>query len=239
MAALLWLDLICLHFVALFGLTTRGNRSTKHVNAMDFQKIRVSTWPYRDQQFIVEKFLYDIELEEGKGCMSQEDIKIIEDWLKTNPTSFSQSFFGTKSEARGFKGTYHCETILMCLFLFAKEKRKDLVEKTIQPDDPNYEEYMKSHLIPPSKEVIDALPKRLNVLSVSKRCCPSCDALASFIKSGIKPDIVYPGPHATWSGVTLPPWILKHAGNAVLAAMKTKLRQRFATILKLKKTSLP
>jgi len=68
-------------------------------------------------------------------------------------------------------------------------------------------------------------------LMVSKRCCPSCDYLASILKrrafSSSEYPPIYPGSHVHWSPVSLPPWTPASLGDKLIGRAAGALRIRF------------
>ena len=72
---------------------------------------------------------------------------------------------------------------------------------------------------------------------VSKRCCPSCDILATILRgtsfSRNKYPLIYPGSHALWSPVSLPPWIPKRVGEELINQAANILGIRFNQIKRL------
>ncbi|KAF1927034.1 uncharacterized protein M421DRAFT_93600 [Didymella exigua CBS 183.55] len=147
-----------------------------------------------------------VDQEDQGRPLTDEKFQKIERWLDEKGYGFAkQKLYTTTSENRSFTRTYHCETISMRLFLLATNRAK-FVEKTVKANDGDYKN---SQRILPPKEVTDALLNTMNILPVSKRCCPTCDALVEFIRAGIKLDILYLGNYTIWSAIALPPWIPK------------------------------
>lgn len=172
----------------------------------------------------MKKYLEQFEKSPRETPTGPEQQHIV-DWLSAKGYGFSaRNYANPSAEMTRFSGTYHCETVLVFLFLIGRE-RDELVERQAQPGNVEDEE---NHLRLPHAEITKAFQEPFKVLPVSKRCCPACHALINHIILGRRMiNLLYPGNHAVWSAAAFPPWISREAGMAVLEAAKAVVRDRF------------
>jgi hypothetical protein len=111
-----------------------------------------------------------------------------------------------------FQGTYHCEAVLLSLYLLHDETRKHNATSSEFP-----------------ALVADALAEAAGnffpkVVAVSKRCCPVCNQLFKAVHKilGIPYTII--GTHAAYSACALPPFLPKQYAQAVADALETRLK---------------
>ncbi|KAL5439968.1 hypothetical protein PMIN05_005089 [Paraphaeosphaeria minitans] len=211
-AMLKYLDVVTLHQAALQSLWNRGERSTAKAFLDKAQFVHVQL-----RQPSKDKSMSSID------TVLQRHIQVEQaDMVKQFLINECNLNKGTLLAEERFPGTTHCETILMSLYLIAAE-RKNLLD--------NSESTKKiERLRLPSQFITDQFAGKMTVLPVSKRCCPACNALFTFCIKGMGKDVSYPGSHATWSAVALPPWIPRKAGLAVLEAVKSEVLLRTTRI---------
>ncbi|XPS90586.1 hypothetical protein M3J09_000025 [Ascochyta lentis] len=236
-----WLRLICVHTFAYTTLSRNilpsphGEKVSKVFRRAELNVIKTST-KYSDNQLYIHEYLEKFTYTHGKEpkTFSDEDKDLIVDWLSTYGRGFNKNRHLTKSAERSMStGTYHCETLLICLFLLG-QMREELVDPDAPVADLESESF---HLKLPSKELTDKMKDALDVLSVTKRCCPACHALVQYIVDIMeyKPDMLYAGNHTEWSQGRLPPFIPKEAGETVIEAAKKALEPRLKKMIKIMK----
>jgi hypothetical protein len=231
-AAMAWLDLVCLHWTAFLSLSGDG-RPTRHnsaykayVQKAGFQHFE-AVEEHRDRHLDVKSFLDDFTMETGKK-ITQEEGQRIRTWLLKDGYGYSTEAEHEQAAPTNFIGTYHCETILMSLYLLGR-KREEIVNES-----PNMNAV---HLRLPSKATTDALLGAMEVLPVSKRYCPACQALVVYFKKHHKAHLISPGNHSVWTAAALPPWIPREPGLEVIEFARKALQERFKIILEQQKGS--
>ncbi|KAF2799895.1 hypothetical protein K505DRAFT_320840 [Melanomma pulvis-pyrius CBS 109.77] len=225
-AALAYMDLISLHQVAITGLSRRRRpTSADDVKKVFLQKSRFEHircyQDDKDREWIpIENLLMDFEVRSGERLTTRQ-IALVTDWIRYH--NFGKVKAGTLRKTSSFSGTFHCETIIISLHLLAKN-REDLVQNSADTTSAAGPEL-------PSKPVTDRFLPAIEILPVSKRCCPACDALVAYLEFNQEELIRYPGSHSTWTAAALPPWIPKQAGLDVIEAANSKFRQRVRKII--------
>jgi hypothetical protein len=234
-----WLDLICLHMSSIATLMGKDSPSPYDVRVSKIilnanVSLVKATMPYRDEQLYVKKYLDKYVMDTGKTLTEAQVSKIVE-WTKTHGRGLSDRHLNSDSDMKMFSGTYHCETIMLVLYLL--ERYWDEIidpEPNLDLDDPTsmVRDKSKLHLRLPSRRVTSTFKDALDVLQVSKRCCPACNALVSHVIANYKADMIYPGNHTQWYPIALPSFTEIGAGRAVISAAKSALQGRFNKISK-------
>jgi hypothetical protein len=185
-AAMAWLDLICLHQTAYMSLSKKSEPTPldeQYKNFLltaDFKHVEASQ-EVTDNQLFVKRYFDNFEISPGQTLTTDQATSIKNHLLKSG-RGFHAQFKYTSAEPTGFNGTYHCETLLMCLYLVGR-LRKDLVDENVDANSPEYRQYY-LRLLP--KSITEALQNALDVLPVSKRCCPGCHALVTYLRKKYK-----------------------------------------------------
>ncbi|KAF3053703.1 hypothetical protein E8E11_011508 [Didymella keratinophila] len=226
-----WLDLICLHMSSITTLLGKDSpspydeRVSKIILNANVSLVK-ATMSYRDQQLFVKKYIDKFVMDDGKTLTEAQVSKIVE-WTKAHGRGLSDRHMNPDSELKMFSGTYHCEIIMLVLYL--PERYWDEI---VDPE-PNVdlEDESKLHLKLPSRRITSTFKDALDVLQVSKRCCPACKALVSHVIARYKANMIYPGNHTQWYPVALPSFTEVGAGRAVISAAKSALQGRFNKIL--------
>ncbi|KAI4957212.1 hypothetical protein J4E86_005685 [Alternaria arbusti] len=234
-AAMAWLDLTCLHQTAFMSLSCAGEPTQRNKDyesylfAASFRYLEAST-SQMDKRLFFTKYLKEVEKAPGEPLTNAE-VQTIRQWLLTDGYGFGSgatSKFETPTlETKNFSGTYHCEAMLICLYLLCR-KRDYFVDKDANADLP---ENLHHYLRLPPKSITDTMRKAMDVLPVSKRCCPACHALVRYLVTYHKCNLMYAGNHGVWFATALPPWIPKPAGLHILAEARKALSYRFQYIL--------
>ncbi|KAI4645278.1 hypothetical protein J4E93_006078 [Alternaria ventricosa] len=235
-AAMAWIDLICLYQTAFMSLscaeepTQRNKGYELYLFAANFRYLEAST-SQMDKRLFFTKYLKEFEKCPGE-LLTNAEVQTIRQWLLTDGHGFgsgvTSKFENPTLEMKNFSGTYHCETTLICLYLLGR-KRDYFVDKDADADLP---ENLHHYLRLPPKSITDTMRKAMDVLPVSKRCCPACHALVRYLVTYHKCNLMYAGNHAVWFAAALPPWIPKPAGLYVLAEARRALGLRVQKILK-------
>jgi hypothetical protein len=167
----------------------------------------------------------------GGQPIDQESRDLIRQWImdmftaKEGLNMSKEVVTRTMADKKGFKGTWHCETIHVVLHLLALRDPIDYVDSSdvSQHDDES--------LRLPDESVIEHFKKMQNLVAVSKRCCPACNILVNHMGIMGKNKLVYSGSHVVWSAVALPPWLLREDGEIVVQSAKDKLSERLSKII--------
>lgn len=122
----------------------------------------------------------------------------------------------------GFSGNSHAGSLLLTDHLIKRAGNKIISTDESEKLD---------HLLLPPKEVTDRMEEILQILPVSKRCCPACFELVKYVQDEQEKEILYPGNHTTWTATTFPSNIPRPAGLRVLNFAETTLRRRLTKII--------
>ncbi|KAF3034928.1 hypothetical protein E8E12_006674 [Didymella heteroderae] len=97
-----------------------------------------ATMPFKDEQLFIKKFLDDFVMPTGKELTPEQIDKIVK-WTKVHGRGLSYRHLNPASEMKMFTGTYHCETVMLVLFLL--EMFWDEIvdpEPNLDSEDPSY-----------------------------------------------------------------------------------------------------
>lgn len=144
-------------------------------------------------------------------------------------------------DGEGFDGNFHCETLSLSLHLLAiqhksamrKEDSQDAAKAKTKDNPPNttHESTRSANPNPhphlPPSDITNHFTAPSSALPVSNPCCPACHALTQYVLKNT-PTPMY---QETWVPATLPPWIPRLAGEAIIDATEKKLRERLRVYL--------
>ncbi|KIW25532.1 uncharacterized protein PV07_08698 [Cladophialophora immunda] len=123
-----------------------------------------------------------------------------------------------------FKGTMHCETIMLTLHALSIKGIFPASTASARA----ISDCLKSRdiIVPP--EIIDRFKTIGNILAVSKRCCPACNSVVSAIRDYQRSSrrITYPGYHTVWFPIALPPWTPRKIGQILLDTLWKAVQER-------------
>jgi hypothetical protein len=125
----------------------------------------------------------------------------------------------SEREVDKFTGTYHCEAILLSLYLLHYETRANAA------NDSDFSAFCKSVGVDPL--LAEAAGNFFtSVVAVSKRCCPVCKELFRVMYDVFKKQCSIMGSHTAYSPCALPPFLPKKYADMVADALETRLEQR-------------
>lgn len=226
-AALKYLDLICLHENAILALSKKAvvpEAFDKALNSFlhqsEFQFLRayqsVGDTNTMSMTEVLQKTKYD-----GDQTLTKEQITELKSWVHDNVVREDGApavAAKTWDDIYKFAGNFHCETLLLSLHLLG-QNQAEIIEQNPKGSHPAY-------LQLPPKSLLDKFSAPLKYLPTSKRRCPACHALVEYYRRNANDKLMYEGHHQNWFSVTLPPWITKAAGRAVIEEAEQRLRNR-------------
>jgi hypothetical protein len=121
-----------------------------------------------------------------------------------------------------FSGTMHCETILLTIHVLTL----DGVMGPKAPTPKQISDLLWTHNITVSADLVAQLKDISDILAVSKKCCPACDAIVQEVRALQPSPIVYPGYHTTWFPIALPPWTPRIIGAPLLTKLRAEVVHR-------------
>ncbi|KAF3031385.1 hypothetical protein E8E12_000908 [Didymella heteroderae] len=230
-----YLDLSCLHTCALLSLS-RGVDQDFDVDVANFVKTAKFEW-IRHQQTNVDtacmplsQVLKTAKKQDDHGkevTLTPEEIKdVVKPVIEAhNRWRFQDPKLDAWEDDGLFKGNVHCESLEMsyCDLQLTGYDAAVLPENALE----HKEEYLRL----PSRDIVEKFDSPIEILPVSKRCCPACHAFVLYMQNKYKKEIFYPGNHPLWSATTIPPWMLKEAAEHVMGVAEQKLTERITEIL--------
>jgi hypothetical protein len=237
-AALKYLDLICLQQNAFQTLGRKAGTPgpfdismKSFLQEADFQFLRAWRTIGDTKSMSMTEVLRETKYD-GDEVLNEAQIQDLKEWVKHNAMrEDGVSAVAAKSweDTYNFGANFHCETILLWLHLLARDQEK-IVEQNPKRPHPAF-------LQLPPQSLLDKFSATLKYLPTSKCCCPACHALVKYYKRVASVDLVYEGCYENWVSVTLPPWIPKDAGQAVIKEAEKKLRYRLRQFVNRDSTS--
>lgn len=232
LAALKYLDLICLHQKAVNSLgkisgDTHDKQTHNFLRATRFEFVRCFQDQADSNMMSMRRVIETLKFPWGNE-IGPDNVAKIKAFIQEHEQTKDRTpvISNTKWEdENGFDGNFHCETLLLSLqLLHETQAARDKVSSDKNGENP--------YLQLPSKDIVDSFAKPAKVLPVSKRCCPACHALIEYVNENADEKILYPGHHEYWFTAALPPWLPRKAGMAVIKAAETKLMERVQEYLK-------
>jgi hypothetical protein len=231
LAALKYLDLICLHQKAVNSLgKNSGDRHDKttrdFLRTTKFEYIRCFQDQADGNMMSMRNVMETLKFSSGDE-IGPDNIAEIKAFIQKHERRKDKPVISdTKWEdEKSFDGTFHCETLMLALqLLYKTQAARDEAGSDENSEHP--------YLQLPSKDIVDSFANPAKVLPVSKRCCPTCHALMNYVNENADEKILYPGHHENWFTAALPPWLPREAGMAVIKAAETKLVERIEEYLR-------
>ncbi|OAP54033.1 hypothetical protein AYL99_11793 [Fonsecaea erecta] len=233
-----WLELIITHYEAIRKVhiwsPSRSSSITKSLKRLvpraEIHTLEVKS-SYADQRMrSINEVLRELEEER----VEPEVAESLREWLERHTQEGIQAARLTgirphvdsqsKWDDPKFKGTMHCETIMLTLHALSINglfRASTASARAIS-------DCLKSRdiIVPP--DVIDRFKHIGNILAVSKRCCPACNCVVSTIRDHQPPrhQITYPGYHTVWFPIALPPWTPRRIGEILLDTLWAAVQER-------------
>jgi hypothetical protein len=201
-AVLRWLRLTTLHNFAIYNLLSTN--TVKKLPQLSLNLVQ-TTLPCEDEAMQpLEPYFNGMETP-----LDSEDIRL-----------FVEAMQRQEKNVDVFKGTYHCEAILLSLYLLHHETRDN--------EDASFG-------LPAF--VADDLEKAAGnffpgVVAVSKRCCPVCNQLFHTVHEILGKPYNIIGTHAAYSACALPPFLPKKYAQMVADALEKQLEPALENYLK-------
>jgi hypothetical protein len=191
-AVLRWLRLITLHQSAIWSLLRTS--TVEKLAGLSLNLVQ-TTIPCDKEMESLESYFSSMEIP-----LNSDDIGLFVDAMQRE---------GKKVD--DFQGTYHCEAVLLSLYLLHHETRKHNATSS------EFSAFVADDL---AEAAGNFFPK---VVAVSKRCCPVCNQLFQAVHKilGIPYTII--GTHAAYSACALPPFLPKQYAQAVADALEKRL----------------
>ena len=179
-----WARMITLHQHSVESLVNTGART--RLNSFDAKYVHTRVGQV------------DSDMESLRSCVSclikdPEDAALLIDELSARPDSDT------------FNGTFHCETVLMSLYLLSSSGHSH----------PGVSAELLSH----SRSLLPQL------IAVSKGCCPVCSLVLQTITGKFSKRVTALGSDPTYSPVCLPPWLPRNVASTVLAGLQQKAKE--------------
>ncbi|KAJ4325162.1 hypothetical protein N0V94_000876 [Neodidymelliopsis sp. IMI 364377] len=232
LAALKYMDLICLHQKAVNSLgkgsgDAHDRRVHDFLRATRFEYVRCFQDQADRNMMSMRKVMETLKFPSG-GEIGPDNVAEIKAFIQKHELTKDGKpvISDTRWEdEESFDGNFHCETLMLSLQLLHKTQA---AHDEISSDENRENPYLR---LPP-KDIVDSFADPAKVLAVSKRCCPACHALMKFVNENADRKILYPGHHENWLTAALPLWLPRKAGMAVIKAAETKLVERVQEFLK-------
>jgi hypothetical protein len=200
-AVLRWLRLITLHHFSVWTLLSTAMVQKLPQLSINLVQTRL---PYELHEMqSLESYFRDM-----KNPPRSEDITLIVEALQRQETD----------NVDVFKGTYHCEAILLSLYLLSYETRKNA--------DEGFDDLSRFYqsLGVPRILADDAGNFFTRVVAVSKRCCPVCNELFRVMERELGKSYNIMGSHTTYSPCALPFFLPKKYADMVADELEERLK---------------
>jgi hypothetical protein len=198
-AVLRWLRLITLHHFSIWTLLSTATVQKLPQLSINLVQTRLPYEPHEMQS--LESYFRDM-----KNPPRSEDITLIVEGLQRQETD----------NVDVFKGTYHCEAILLSLYLLSYETRNA---------DESFDDLSRFYqaLGVPRILADDAGNFFTRVVAVSKRCCPVCNELFRVMERELGNSYNIMGSHTTYSPCALPFFLPKKYADMVADELEKRL----------------
>jgi hypothetical protein len=209
-AVLRWLRLITLHHFAIWTLLSTDTVLKLPQLSINLVKTGLPT-ELNQMQSLKSYF------SEMKKQRKPEDITLV-----------IEALVRSERDVDIFKGTYHCEAILLSLYLLHYETRAN------EADGFDLSACCQSVGVDPLlAEAAGNFFTR--VVAVSKRCCPVCNELFRVMSDVLKKQYSIMGSHTVYSACALPPFLPKKYADMVADALETRLELELGNYITLQR----
>ncbi|KAK1543987.1 hypothetical protein CPAR01_04620 [Colletotrichum paranaense] len=209
-----FLGIICRYEDAIRTIVSADQILVKRILRARLQPVETAP-TFADQKMMkIEEFLEGFVLKDGQKLESSERHQI--------GAWFYEQVKRPDTEA--FPGTWHAETILMCLSALSNSEEPYATTVHQTEDSINVLEL-------PDPQVLNALKDMAAPLLVNKRCCPSCYLLLKHMEGSSNQKFLYGGVHSDWFGCSLPPWTPLPVFEAVYEIVDVHLKDRFERLV--------
>jgi hypothetical protein len=198
-AVLRWLRLITLHHFAIWTLLS--TKTVLKLPQLSINLVKTGLPIELNQMQSLQSYLSKM-----KKPKNSDDITLVINALERS-----------EREVDIFRGTYHCEAILLSLYLLHYEARANAAN--------DFSALCQSVGVDPFlAEAAGSFFTR--VVAVSKRCCPVCNELFRVMSDVLKKQYSITGSHTAYSPCALPPFLPKKYADMVADALETRLETR-------------
>lgn len=227
-----YLDICCLHeqsfqLACPSAMTNRNPAKSLHIRSAKVTVVDVEL--YKTERHTMETSFQAVLKMDPKLANSAADLrKTLEKSTDGEKAKDIVNFWS----AHKHEGKVHCETILMTAMYLMKHKSKD-GEATLE--DKAWLE--RNGIFGIDLSLLRSLRYPLEVLIVSKRCCPPCNKVFELMREEDlfvpKPNqVAMPGYHTRWAVTVLPPFMFKKHVEAMLTWTKDEALKRMQRLHK-------
>jgi hypothetical protein len=205
-AVLRWLRLITLHHSGI--RTLLSTKTVLKLPQLSISLVQTGLPTELNEMQSLESYLRKMEK------LKNDDINLVMETLRCS-----------EREVEKFTGTYHCEAILLSLYLLHYETNYEALANAANESD--FSGFYKSVGVDPvlAKAAGNFFTR---VVAVSKRCCPVCNELFGVMDAvfnGKKPSSIT-GSHTTYYPCALPPFLPKKYADMVAQNLEARLGLR-------------
>jgi hypothetical protein len=213
-AVLRWLRLITLHHFSIWTLLSTVTVRKLPQLSINLVQTRL-THDELNQMQSLQSYL--------KSYLSKmKEPKIKESKMSDDITRVINALQRSVGEVEIFRGTYHCEAILLSLYLLHHETRANV----------DFRVFCQSVGVDP--RLADAAGNFFTrVVGVSKRCCPVCNELFRVMYYEFNKEYSIMGSHTAYSPCALPPFLPKKYADRVAAKLENDLEPKIRDYIQL------